>query len=119
MSKYVNILASAARTTLQSVDVDSAGYRGVRVFMDTTVDPASASITPSLYTVDPQTGVELLLLAGDAVAAVGDTTYTVYPGIAAEANVSANTVLGHILRVKVAVADTDSMTYQMTAEFLK
>ena len=113
------LLATAARTaTIASADQRNAYHRGVRVHIKTTVDPAAASLTFTIQGKDSITGDYYTLLASAAVAAVGETYLVVYPSGTAVANAYAVQPLPAYWRVNVAVADTDSMTYGITAELL-
>jgi len=109
------LLASAARTLdAASVDQTNEVHRGVQVTIDVTIDPASASVTPHIQGKDAA-GVYFDLLVGAAIADVGTTVLTVYPGIAEAANVKASNVLPADWRVSMDHADTDSITYSVSA----
>ena len=113
------ILASAARTTLQSVTVtNTAGYRGVIIIIDTTVDPAAASITPSITGVSTLGSDDYVMLTGAAIADVGVIVLRVYPGAVAAANVAADNWLPPTWKFKMAVADAASITYSVNAILL-
>ena len=113
------LLASAARTaSVNSDDQKNAYHRGVRVHIKVTADPAAASLTYTIEGKDQITGTYYTLLASAAVASVSDTFLLVYPGATVTSNVSANSALPAWWRVKCTAADTDSFTYQVTAELL-
>jgi len=113
------ILASAARTTLQSVTVtNSAGYRGVIIVIDTTVDPSTASITPSIHGVSTLGSDDYTILTGAAIADVGVIALYAFPGAVAAANTVAQTWLPPTWKFKMAVADAESMTYSVNAILL-
>ena len=115
------LLASAARTaaTTSSINtVINSAYRGCHIIIDVTVDPASASITPTIQGYDTVSGKYYTLLVGNAIAAVGTTVLRIYPGLSASANVIANDILPSKFRVSMAVADTDSMTYSVSASLV-
>jgi hypothetical protein len=113
------LLASAARTaTVATADQRNRAHKGVRVHINTTADPASASIVYTIQGKDDITDDYYTLLASAAVTSVGDTFLTIYPNIAVTANVSASNVLPAVWRVNCVAADADSMTYQVTAELL-
>lgn len=119
-TKRLTIAESAARAAVASFtgsDKVNHYHRGVRVYLDVTLDPGTASITLTIQGKTPQ-GDYYTLLAGAAVAAVGNTEYTVYPGITETANVDASTPLPRVWRVIVVGADTESMTYSIYADLL-
>ena len=109
------LLVSAARTTAQT----SAPFSAEEVLcsdfvFDVSLDPSTASITPSIQGQDPVSGDWYTILTGAAVAAVGTTALRVGPTIVAAANVAANAMLPKLFRVAVAVADAESMTYSFS-----
>ncbi len=115
------LLASAARTaaTTSSIEtVINSDYRGCHIIIDVTVDPASASITPTIQGYDTVSGKYYTLLVGNAIAAVGTTVLRIYPGLTASANVIANDILPSKFRISMAVADTDSITYSVSASLV-
>lgn len=113
------ILASAARTTLQSVTVtNSQGYRGVIIIIDTTVDPSTASITPTIAGVSTLGSDDYTMLTGAAIADVGVIVLQVYPGAVAAANTIAQNWLPPTWKFKMAVADAESITYSVNAILL-
>ena len=113
------MLPSAARTAATTSEViTNSDYRGCHIIIDVTVDPASASITPTIQGYDTVSGKYYTLLVGNAIAAVGTTVLRVYPGLTASANVTANDILPSKFRVSMAVADTDSMTYSVSASLV-
>ena len=118
----VTVLASAIRTTLQAVDLTNSSAKGVMVVLDVTLDAASASITLTISGKDAASGEFIALLVATAVAAVGTTTYIVYPGVAAAAE-GVTKVVGFPLpldwRVSIAVADADAMTYSVGAAYIR
>jgi hypothetical protein len=113
------LLASAARTTAQT----SAEFSAEEVFcsdfvFSVTLDPGTASITPSIQGQDPVSGSWYTILTGAAVSAVGTTVLRVGPTIIAAANVAANAMLPKLFRVAVAVADSQSMTYSFSVSHM-
>ncbi len=116
------VLASAIRTTAQSVDLVNTNAKGVIVVLDVTLDAASASITLTIRAKDPISGKYIDLLVATAVAATGTTTYIVYPGVAAAAE-GVTKVVGYPLpldwNLEVAVADADAMTYSIGASYIR
>lgn len=110
--KQKTILASAARTTAQDVQVAHGGLGGIFI-IDITVDPAAASLTFTVEGIDPASLKKYTILASAAKAATGTFTMRVYPSAVAAANVAATDFLPENFNFKVAVADTDSMTYSV------
>ena len=114
----VTLLASAARTTAQqTADQTNYNARGVKIGLDIT-SYTSGSLTVTLQGKDSVSGAYYTLLAGTAVSASGYTTYTLYPGVATTANVSAADILPRTWRVNVAVADASSITYSLSANVI-
>ena len=114
------LLSSAARTAaITSADITNSEYRGCHVIIDVTVDPASASITPTIQGLDSVSGKYYTLLTGSAISAVGTTILRVYPGLGASANAIANDILPNKFRISMAVADTDSITYSVAVSLVK
>ena len=115
-NEEIVLLASAARTaSAESLDYTNFEARGVKVVIDVTADPASASVVFKIEGKDPASGKYYTLLASAAVAATGTTVLTVYPGIAATTNVAASDVLPKTWRVTATHADADSITYSVGA----
>lgn len=113
------ILGSAARTTAQSVTIDNAaGYRGVHVIIDTTVDGGTASITPSITFTSSLGSDDVTILTGAAIADVGVIRLSVYPGAVAAANTVADSWLPAEWKFKMAVADSEEITYSVNALLL-
>ncbi len=108
------LLASAARTAAIVSPVLSAEQVLSSEFVfSITLDPGTASITPTIEGKDPISGNFHTILAGAAKAAVGTTVLRVGPTIIAASNVAANAMLPTEFRVSVAVADAESMTYSI------
>lgn len=115
----LTLLASAARTaTLDSPDQDNPEAKGVHVIIDVTLDPALASVVPTIQGKDPASGKYQDILEGVAITATGTTVLKVYPGIAASANVAASDILPKTWRVRMAHADADSITYSVGANLV-
>ena len=119
----VEVLPSAARTAAVTVDlVKPPGAVGVYVTVDVTVDGALASITPSIqYETAAATGKYETLLSGTAIAAVGVFTYIVALGVGAAAEDVTKVApfpLPRNWRFSMAVADGDSITYDVHASYV-
>lgn len=117
--EHFTILSSAARTAaVSSADYVNHGHRGVRLIIDVTADPGTAAVTFTIQGKNPTGGDYYTILASAALADVGVTTLTVYPGIAATANVSVSDVLPAEWRLNVTVADAESLTYSVGCDLL-
>ncbi len=117
-NKDIVILASAARTTEQLIENTNQKGRGIHLTIDVTLDPAAASITPSIEGKDPASGKFYTILAGAAIADTGIVTLKVFPGAPVVADLSENDILPATWRFKMAVADTASMTYSVGASVI-
>lgn len=113
------LLASAARTASAN-SADQVNYNGcgVRVSIDVTALTGVPSITVAIKTKDSASGVYTTALASAAITAIGHTELTVYPGLPATANVSANAILSRTWRVEAAHSTADSITYSVSADTL-
>ena len=111
----ITLLASAARTTTQTV-ADQTNYnaRGIIVVLDMTV-VGTGSVTLEIDAKDPVSGKYYAVLTGAAVTTNSTNVYTVYPGNTVTANVSASTVLPRTWRVKVTANNANSATYSVGA----
>lgn len=120
MSKRsIEVFASAARTTAPtSVVIDCEGADYLLLFIDCTVDAAAASVVVDIDYTDPITGKSVTLLASAAVASVGTQLLRIGPGLPATANVSANTPVPEQVTITATPADTDAITYQVTAQLI-
>lgn len=111
--KQKTILPSAARTADSNTQFTHSGTGG-KVIIDCTVDPAAASVVFTLQGIDPISGSTWTILQSAAVAAVGTTVLTVFPGAPATANVSANDFLPENIQINANHADGDSITYSVS-----
>jgi len=108
------LLPSLARTTAQAVEIPRM-YSSIQIVINVTLDPAAASITPSIEGWDEAIGDWVTLLTGAAIAATGQTILTVAEWAPTTANVSLTRKAPAKCRFSMAVADTDSMTYSVGA----
>lgn len=114
----VTVLASAARTALiNSADLTNYNHAGVVVTVDITAYTAG-SLTIALKYKDTLSGKYVALLTSAALAAAATTSLTVYPSIAAVANVAVSMALPRVWRVEVAVGDATSITYSISANYI-
>lgn len=107
------ILASAARTAAQSVDVEHALVdAAVQIHIKVTAG-SGFGITPSIRGKDPVTGDYYTLLTGAKIIATGSVTLKVGRGITVAANVAASDMVPAIFNVAMAVDDATSATYSI------
>ena len=113
------LLVSAARIAEATTEVtNTAGYKGVVVFIDVTLDPAEASITPHIEGNSGLSDEWYTILTGAAITGTGNTVLRAFPGATAAANTVANDQLPALWRFRMAVADTDTITYSVNAILL-
>lgn len=109
----VTALASAARTTTQTVDNLANKYgKGIRVTLDMTT-VGTGSVTLSINAKDSVSGKTKVLLAGAAVTTNVTNVYIIYPQYAVVANVSANDVLPATFQLVVTANNANSATYSL------
>ena len=114
-------LASAARTaSVNSSQLRKPKWaRGVKVFINCTVDPAAASVVFTIAEAGPiATTTYSTLLVSAAIAGVGQTVLTIYPGVTPANNVALSAPLGDLWRVQAVAADADSITYSVGFTYL-
>lgn len=99
-------LASAARTTTQTITGVNYNGRGISVVVDMTAIGAGATWTVTIDMQDAVSGKFVNLLTGAAIAGNGTTMYRVYPGLTAVANVDANAFVPRNYRVVITVGGT-------------
>ena len=96
--------ATVSGNSTDQVDIDG---RGVQLVIDiTAITGTTPSATFSVQGKDMASGKYYNLLTSVALTAVGTTVLTIYPGIAASANVSANTVIPRVFRVSYTISGT-------------
>ena len=112
-------LPSAARTALaNSSDIVNYNGKYLAIFLDITVDDATADLTLSVEWKDPVTGdYEPIWTAAAAASAVGEFIYQLGPGLLAgtpgDYDDAENVVIPRTFRIHVAVGDADSCTYSV------
>ena len=110
------LLASAARTG-DTYTEDKYNYNGdgLVLFVNVSVDPASASITPNIQIKDPASGNYFTAwTAAVAITAVGLYAYLFCPGGATGSYTEAvNLRFSRIGRIFMDHADSDSITYSV------
>ena len=119
VNREITVFSSAPRTvTENSADLDNPYGRGAVLVIDVT----AASATPSVvFTVKGKSALGsdyYTILASAAITGTGQTVLRIYPGLTASANVTASDVLPRTWRVEAAHADTDSITYSVSANLI-
>lgn len=120
--KSGTILASAARTASPgalaldqpNTGVSFGGVVNLHIIIDVTVDPAAASVQPSIQARDPASGKLYDLLAGiAAITAVGTTVLKVGKDMVVAAGLSEQDFLPENIVIDFVHADADSITYSV------
>jgi hypothetical protein len=108
----VTVLASASRTTTQTVTFTNYNSTYLRVVLDMTV-VGTGSVTLSIDAQDTVSGKWVNLLTGAAVITNSTNVYTVGPGLPVTANVSANQMLSRFMRIVVTANNANAATYSV------
>jgi hypothetical protein len=113
-----DLLAGVGRTTSQNTaDLLNSSFRGVKVWVVTSAI-GTGSITVTIQGKDPGSGTYTTLLAGVAIITNTTNVYTVYPGLPATANVSANDILPRVWRISVVANNANPATYSIGASLI-
>ena len=113
------LLASAARTatTVASPPNPDKWHRGVRLFLNFTVQAGAETITPQVEWVDPVSGNARAITAFAAVSATGTYVYELHPGSLETAATANHEVQGGSLpqswQVRVTHSASGSHTYSL------
>lgn len=97
-------------TTYTGADATSPNHAGIKVVLDMTA-AGTGSVTLTIQGKDVASGKYYTLLAGAAVTTISTNVYTVYPGLPATANVSANDRLPRTFRILVTANNVNATTY--------
>lgn len=112
----IKVLASAARTAATvSSTFDNYSRKGLHLLINVSVAATAGGITPTIQGFDEASQTYYDLLVGAQITTTGTTVLKIYPGITAVANGAASDFLPAKWRVSMAVADTNSFTYAITA----
>ena len=115
-AKVQPVYASAARVaTPTAVELDMSTAHGLVLVVDCTVYPAAASVVVNVDGVDPTSGTSWTILDATAVTATGTSILRISPEMTASAGAIARDVVPSIIRVTPVHADTDSITYSVSA----
>lgn len=114
------LLTSASRTTDTNTSyiTNDGGYRGVRVYIETTDGSASPSTVFSIQAKDTKNNQYHTLVSSAAVVATGRAFLEVYPGGDAVANVKNPYHIGLGFRVHAAHGNGNAHEYNIVAEWL-
>lgn len=114
---YTTVLASASRTAITTSANFLSYGRGLKLFINATALSLTPSVTFSVYEVDPFSGAvsSTAVITSAAIVATGLTILTIYPGLTPAANTVVSNVAPRLYRVVTAVADTDPLTYSVSA----
>lgn len=98
---------AAASAGANGADQLNLNARGLKLVIDiTAITGTTPTLTVTIQGKDPVSGKYFTILASAALSATGTTVLTVYPGLTASANVTANDVLPRDWRVITAIAGT-------------
>jgi hypothetical protein len=106
--------ATGRTTTFTSPNYVNKGCRGIVVVLDTTTI-GTGSVTVTINGFDRASSKYYLLLSGAAVVTNTTNRYTVYPGFAVAANVSASDVLPELWNFVVTANNANAATYTVGA----
>jgi len=92
-------------------------HKGIRVYMTTTSTTSGASLVLSVKGKDAEGNIYTILSTA-AITTNSSNMLTIYPGITATANVSANTVLPYEFYIDVIPSDTKPVTYEVSYDLI-
>lgn len=122
-NEEITVLSSAAQTATVSVDESNPDNKGIYLVVDVTVDPASASITPSILVTDPVSDKDVTIwTAATAITAVGTTSYLLYPGIVSsdfDGTEAVSLAIPKSWVFRMTHADSDSITYSVGVSYIQ
>lgn len=112
------ITGTAATSTQTGADQTNYNGKGLVVTYDCTAVTGSGSFTVSIQGKDTASGKYYTILAGTARSTTGTDILTVYPGLTAAANVTANNVLPRTWRVVATYNSGTNQTFTVAASVL-
>lgn len=117
----VELLPLAARTAITTSPTQSNTlYRGVALYLTITQSSGTGGLTPNIQYIDADSGNVVQAALGAAKTTVGTYLYLIYP--CASMNVINGAALVSPLpanwAIKVAVGDSSSYTYSLSADLL-
>lgn len=108
----VTALASASRTTTQTINVTTYNIKGITVILDMTL-VGTASVTVTIDGQDPASGKFYNLLTGLAITNNSTNVYRIQPGLTAVANKDVNCQLPRTIRIVVTANNANPGTYSL------
>ena len=123
-ARHLAAFASAARLTsgspFNSAELKTAGRKGIHAHVDVTVDPDTVSIVVKVQGKDETTGdfYDIPGAATPAIAVVGRSRLTIYPGLAETANVDVSDVVPATIRIVSTHTGGTTLTYGVSVDFL-
>ncbi len=120
-NRIVTVLASGARTATSTTEIlkkSGDNAKGLVLNIETTVDPAAASVVPTVDRYDEVSDTWINVLTAAAITAVGTITLKIGVGITAAANLAVNDFVYDKMRLVMTHADGDSITYSVGAEII-
>lgn len=97
---------STAGTT-NGATLDNPVGRGIALYIDiTTITGSSPTLTVNLQVLDPASGNWVTVASSAALNMDGESTLTLYPGIAVTSNVAVNGAFGRAWRVQAVAGGT-------------
>lgn len=105
----ITLTAQVAGTVTSSNQTNPLN-KGIKVYINITTIGSGNTVTVTIQAVDPGSGNVVALLVSAALASNATTTLTVYPGLTAAANVTANDVLPYTWNIKAVVAGGNATT---------
>lgn len=115
----VTVLASAARTASVAATVLAVppGCDTVQFIFNATASAATPSVTLSVQVYDPVAGW-ITVLTSAALTGTGTKILIVGPNVPNVTNLGQSAVLGREVAIITTAADSDSLTYSVTAKFV-
>lgn len=114
------VFASAARTATSSVDwAGNMSCKGIELFIDVTASAGTPSVVFTINNLDPSSGKTRTVITSAAITGTGTTILRVYPGVTTSANVAVSDFIAPFGRITATHANADSITYSVTANFIR
>lgn len=119
-NQEVAVFTSAARTaSVNSADQNNLYGRGAVIIINVTAKGSAPSVVFTVKGKSSLDGGYYTILASAAITNTGTTVLRVYPGLTAGANVTASDVLPRVWRVEAVAGNGDSLTYSVSANFIR
>lgn len=123
LKKQDAIFESASRTSsVNSSDLDSEGFKGVRLYLDITAVSGTAptlNLKVQVYDEGSNSYIDLPNASFAEKSSTGTDMLTIYPGIAETANQAVSTVIGPQYRVVATIGGASpDFTFSLGADYL-